>query len=71
MKSLIFQFHTLIQQRHKFYEAALEANTQLVLELVKEIPETESFVIQSLTKLAKQFKFEKLVDLIEPLLSDD
>ena len=56
---------------HQFYEAALEANTNLVIKLVREIPQTESFVIQSLTKLVKQFEFEKLVDLAEPLLSND
>ena len=56
---------------NQFYEAALEANTNLVIKLVREIPQTESFVIQSLTKLVKQFEFEKLVDLAEPLLSND
>jgi signal transduction histidine kinase/CheY-like chemotaxis protein len=56
---------------NQFYEAALEANTNLVIELIGEIPKTETFLIQSLTKLVKQFKFEKLVDLIEPLLSNE
>ncbi len=55
----------------KFYEATLEANTNLVIELVKEIPQTEPFLIQSLTKLARQFEFEKLVDLVEILINNE
>lgn len=56
---------------NQLYEAALEANTNLVMELVKEIPKTETFLIQSLTKLTRQFEFEKLVDLAEPLISNN
>ncbi|WP_016953094.1 MASE1 domain-containing protein [Anabaena sp. PCC 7108] len=56
---------------NQFYEAALEANTNLVMELVKEIPKTESFLILSLTKLARQFEFEKLVYLAEPLINNE
>ncbi|WP_199306635.1 MASE1 domain-containing protein [Anabaena sphaerica] len=55
----------------QLYEAALEANTNLVLELVREIPETETRLIQSLTKLVRQFEFEQLVDLAETLISND
>ncbi|MBD2629431.1 MASE1 domain-containing protein [Trichormus variabilis] len=56
---------------NQLYEAALEANTNLVMELVKEIPKTEIFLIQSLTKLTRQFEFEKLVDLVEPLMNNN
>ncbi|MBD2569120.1 MASE1 domain-containing protein [Anabaena lutea] len=56
---------------NQLYEAALEANTNLVMELVKEIPKTETFLIQSLTKLTRQFEFETLVDLAESLISND
>ncbi|MDB9378655.1 ATP-binding protein, partial [Nodularia sphaerocarpa] len=55
----------------QLYAAALEANTHLVLELVGEIPETEAHLIHSLTKLARQFEFEQLVDLAEPLISNE
>jgi signal transduction histidine kinase/CheY-like chemotaxis protein len=55
----------------QLYAAALEANTNLVLQLVAEIPETEINLIQSLTKLARQFEFEQLVDLAEPLISNE
>ncbi|MGF1933870.1 MAG: ATP-binding protein [Nostoc sp. ChiQUE02] len=53
---------------NQFYEAALEANTNLVMELISDVPKTETFLIQSLTKLARKFEFEQLVDLVEPLL---
>ncbi|WP_333221841.1 MASE1 domain-containing protein [Microcoleus sp. Pol12A5] len=50
----------------QLYEAALEANTNLVLQVVGEIPKTETRLIKSLTKLASQFKFEQILDLVEP-----
>ncbi|MTJ51463.1 response regulator [Anabaena sp. UHCC 0253] len=54
----------------QLYEAALEANTNLVLQLVKELPETETRLLQALSKLARQFEFEQIIDLTEPLLKD-
>jgi signal transduction histidine kinase/DNA-binding response OmpR family regulator len=54
----------------QLYVAALEANTNLVVQLVEEIPKTEINLIKSLTKLARQFEFEQLVDLVEPVLED-
>ncbi|MEG4806969.1 hypothetical protein QUA82_07880 [Microcoleus sp. F8-D3] len=36
-------------------EAVLEANTEKAIEVIQEIPETELFLIKSLTKLARQF----------------
>ncbi len=56
---------------NQLYEATLEADTNLVLQLVKEIPETEQMLLNSLTKMAQQFEFEPMVDLIEPLLTID
>ncbi|TAF08627.1 MAG: histidine kinase, partial [Nostocales cyanobacterium] len=56
---------------NKLYESALEANTNLVIELIEEIPKTETHLIQALTKLTRQFEFEKLVDLAEPLISNE
>ncbi|MEG4357840.1 hybrid sensor histidine kinase/response regulator, partial [Microcoleus sp. Aus8_D1] len=50
----------------QLYEAALEANTNLVLQLVGEIPQTETYLIKTLTKLAREFKFEHIVNLVEP-----
>ena len=55
----------------QLYQAALEANTNLVLQLIGEIPETENHLMQSLTKLTRQFQFEQLVDLAEPLIINE
>ncbi|WP_341733427.1 ATP-binding protein [Microcoleus sp. EPA2] len=55
----------------QLYEAALEANTQVALPLLAEIPQTETCLIQSLTKLVRQFQFEQIIDLAEPLISDE
>ncbi|MEG4118282.1 hypothetical protein QUA43_12495 [Microcoleus sp. N9_B4] len=49
----------------------LEANTEKVIKVIQEIPETELFLIKSLTKLARQFQFEQILDLIEPLMVHD
>ncbi|WP_071191430.1 response regulator [Trichormus sp. NMC-1] len=56
---------------NQLYEAALEANTNLVIELIKEIPKTETLLIQSLRKVARQFEFEKLVEFTEPLINNE
>ena len=55
----------------QLYAAALEANTNQFIKLIREIPETETFLIQSLTKIARQFQFEQLLDLAEPLITYD
>jgi hypothetical protein len=55
----------------QLHEAALEANTNLILQLVGEIPETENRLAQALAKLARQFEFEQLVDLAEPLITNE
>ncbi|MEG4457013.1 ATP-binding protein [Microcoleus sp. N9_A1] len=55
----------------QLYAAALEANTNLVLQVVGEIPQTETRLIKSLTKIAIQFKFEHILDLVEPLISNE
>ncbi|MTJ49098.1 hybrid sensor histidine kinase/response regulator [Dolichospermum sp. UHCC 0259] len=72
-KSLTSDSLTCMDQEwiNQFYQASLEANTNLVIELITKIPQTESFIIQSLTKLARQFEFEQLVDLTEPLINNE
>jgi signal transduction histidine kinase/CheY-like chemotaxis protein len=47
--------------------AALEADTEQVMTLILEIPQTEASLAKSLTKLARKFQFEQIIDLIEPL----
>ena len=53
----------------QLYRSALEADKSVVINLIGQIPENETFLVRSLTKLARNFQFEKLIDLAEPLLS--
>ena len=53
----------------KLYEGSLEANVNLVMQLIKEIPEIESQLKKSLNKLINQSEFEKIADLAEPLIN--
>ena len=55
----------------QLYQAALEANTNLVVQLITEIPDTENHLIQSLTQVVRKFQFEQLVDLAEPLINNE
>lgn len=50
------------------YDAALEANANLIMKLIEEIPTTETHLAQSLAKMVHQFQFEQISDLAEPLL---
>ena len=52
----------------QLYRSALEADKNIVINLIGEIPDTEIFLVRSLTKLVRNFQFEKLIDLTEPLL---
>ncbi|MFB2936090.1 response regulator, partial [Aerosakkonemataceae cyanobacterium BLCC-F154] len=55
----------------QLYQAALEANSKQVLQLVAEIPQTETTLIQSLTKLSRQFEFQQILDLVEPFITNE
>ncbi len=55
---------------NQLYQAALEANHSLVLKLVKEIPTSEVDLSKCLTKMAQQFDFEQIIELVEPLLQN-
>jgi signal transduction histidine kinase/CheY-like chemotaxis protein len=52
-------------------DAALEADTEQVMTLLLEIPETEAPLAKSLTKLARKFQFEQILDLIEPQINHE
>jgi hypothetical protein len=39
--------------------------------LLPEIPETEAPLAKSLTKLARKFQFEHIIDLAEPLITHE
>jgi signal transduction histidine kinase/FixJ family two-component response regulator len=55
----------------QLYQAAIEGNSGFVMELIAQIPETETPLIQSLRKLARQFEFELIIDLTEPLITHE
>ena len=55
----------------KLFEATLEADSEQVLALIQEIPGSEVALIGNLSRLLKQFQFEKILDLIEPLVADE
>ncbi len=40
------------------------------MRLIPEIPETEATFAKRLTKLVRQFQFEQIIDLIEPIVRD-
>ncbi|SKB15669.1 Multi-sensor hybrid histidine kinase [Planktothrix sp. PCC 11201] len=56
---------------YQLYKAALEADVQVVIELITEIPDTENYLIQSLTKIVHKFQFEQIINLTEPLINHD
>ncbi|HAO11486.1 MAG TPA: hypothetical protein DCQ51_10025 [Planktothrix sp. UBA8407] len=56
---------------YQLYKAALEADVQVVIKLITEIPDTQIFMIQSLTQVVRKFQFEQIVELVEPLITDD
>jgi hypothetical protein len=52
-------------------DAALEADTDQMMTLIPEMPEIEAPLAKSLTKLARKFQFEQILDLIEPPINHD
>ena len=52
----------------RLYQAVLEADDQEIIRLIPEIPETEAALAKILTKLVRQYQFEQIIDLIEPLV---
>ncbi|VXD21930.1 hybrid sensor histidine kinase/response regulator [Planktothrix paucivesiculata] len=55
----------------RLYQAVLEADEQQIMRLISEIPETEAALAKILTKLVRQYQFEQIIDLIEPLIMDN
>ncbi len=53
----------------QLYQAALEADVQVLMQLITQIPDTQIFMIQSLTQLVRKFQFEQIVELVEPLIN--
>ncbi|MDP2097317.1 MAG: AAA family ATPase [Methylobacter sp.] len=55
----------------ELFEAALEADSEAVLALLQAVPETETVIINILTKMVRKFQFEQIIDLIEPVIGDN
>ena len=51
----------------KLYEAAIDADSELVFQLFEDIPESHAFELQTLRNWVTNFQFEKILDLTEPL----
>jgi hypothetical protein len=51
----------------ELYEAAITADSELVFQLLEEIPESHAFELQTLRNWVTNFQFEKILDLTEPL----
>ncbi|WP_202807000.1 hybrid sensor histidine kinase/response regulator [Planktothrix agardhii] len=56
---------------NQLYQASIEGDSQAVMELITEIPDTEIYLIQFLTKAVRKFQFEQIIDLAEPLIIND
>ena len=54
----------------KLYEAAIDADSELVFQLFEEIPESHTFELQTLRGWVNKFQFEKILDLTEPLIRE-
>ena len=54
----------------KLYEAAIDADSELVFILLEEIPESQAFELQTLRNWVNKFQFEKILDLTEPLVGE-
>lgn len=52
----------------QIYNAALEADSQTLLTLIEQLPPSHQALQSPLSLLVRQFQFETLIDLIEPLL---
>ncbi|MBD2199632.1 MULTISPECIES: AAA family ATPase [Calothrix] len=52
------------------HEAALDADAELVLQLLELVPESHALVRQTCKNWVKKFQFEKILDLTEPLIDE-
>jgi len=54
----------------ELYEATIDADSELVFQLLEEIPESHAFELQTLRNWVTKFQFEKILDLTEPLVGE-
>ena len=50
--------------RSQLYEAALEADSNRVMQLIQEIPNQESHLAKVLKKQTHQYEFDEIVELL-------
>ena len=50
--------------RSQLYEAALEADSNRVMQLIQEIPNQESHLAKVLKKQTHQYEFDEMVELL-------
>jgi nitrate/nitrite-specific signal transduction histidine kinase len=55
----------------KLYKAVLEADSEQAMKLIHEMSQTETLLINHLSALVRQFQFERILELIEPLMVED
>jgi signal transduction histidine kinase/CheY-like chemotaxis protein len=55
----------------KLLQITLELDDEKVLQTIEEIPESQIKLRKNLTKLVYQYQFDKIIDLIEPLINDN
>jgi signal transduction histidine kinase len=56
------------EQLTQLFETVREADKERLLQLILAIPPTEKELINLLSDMAQQFQFERILDLIEPLV---
>src|SRR5919202_3313308 len=54
----------------KLHEAALDADSKLVSQILEEIPELQALELETLRGWVNKFQFEKILDLTEPLIGE-
>jgi len=70
-ETLTFEDFRIMPQEwlERFLQANLEADDRIVLMIMQEIPTTEIKLIKGLNKLVYKYEFDKIIDLIEPLIN--
>lgn len=51
----------------RLHNAAVQCNDLVILDLVKEIPETQNFLAETIAHLAENFEFEQITDAIQAI----
>ncbi|HEY9702712.1 MAG TPA: response regulator, partial [Allocoleopsis sp.] len=55
----------------KLYQRAMEGDDDEMMQLIQEIPTTETTLIKSLNKLVHQYQFQQIINLIKPLINHE